>query len=448
MLARKINVKIVGFENFFDRILDGPLSVRIKNDNDRVNDPWFNLRPNVFLHDQEPVLYDAQKTEWQNLRFKLSPFDSRIIFLHSERNSPELNKMCQDMDLIPCYWFSNAALALEWYQNEQWTLHAENSKIPRLKYKFSGFNRLISYQRIYRPILTAMITDIVDPQYLRWSCSLVDPSNNLHVNKQNDINIPESHVKLLQRYENQTNPIRINMNFWELDDKKRISNSSPSSNSDYFRSTFCHVVTETLFYGSTLHLTEKSFRPIVNKRPFILAGPPGSLHYLRSYGFKTFSEFWDESYDLEQDPHKRLDKISKLIAEINKLDLFALEELLAKMQEILEHNYHHFYNKLPGIVKSELIENLEKAAALYEKHEWKGWMVQTLERIDETRLQRMLSATEIPDNVSSDRIREEFAMGNTESAEINLTRFLLRHFNASRDDTKETLLAKLEHVLR
>lgn len=118
------------------------------------------------------------------------------------------------------------------------------------------------------------------------------------------------------------------------------------------------------------------------------------------------------------------------------------------MQEILEHNYHHFYNKLPGIVKSELIENLEKAAALYEKHEWKGWMVQTLERIDETRLQRMLSATEIPDNVSSDRIREEFAMGNTESAEINLTRFLLRHFNASRDDTKETLLAKLEHVLR
>lgn len=277
---------------------------------------------------------------------------------------------------------------------------------------------------------------------------MVDPGNNLPVNKQNDIALPAEHKDLLKRYDSQTPPVRINMNFWELDDQKRISNTSPSSNREYFQSTFCHIVTETLFYGTTLHLTEKSFRPIVNKRPFILAGPPHSLEYLRSYGFQTFSEFWDESYDQEMDPHRRLEKIAKLVADLNKLDLSKLEELLVKMNEVLEHNYNHFYNKLPGIVKSELLSNLEKAATAYEQHEWKGWMIQTLERIDDSRLQRMLSSIDIPDNVSTDQIRAEFAIGNTEGAENNLTRFLLRHFNASREDTKESLLAKLEQVLR
>lgn len=421
------------------------MNIGVKNEQDRHLDPWFNLRPSLFLHDQEPVLYLGQKERWEKLRFKLSPFDKRLIFLHSEKNSPELEQMTRDLDLVPCYWFSNAALAIEWYQNERWTLHTTEAA---LKYKFSGFNRLISYQRIYRPVLTAMVTDIVEPKYLRWSCSLIDPANRRHVLEQTDTQIPDHHKKLLERYKGQKNPVRINMNFSELDDKKNIQNTSPSSNAEYFRSTFCHIVTETLFYDSTVHLTEKSFRPIVNRRPFILAGPPGSLAYLRSYGFKTFSDFWDESYDQETDPHKRLDLIQKLIADLNKLDLDQMESLLKKMNDVLSHNYEHFYNKFPILVKEELIQNLNQAVVDFNsKAEWKGWILQTLDRVDDTRIKTMLES-EAPEGASLDIVRNELKTGNTENAELHLHRFLVKHLGASRDDTKETLLAKIEQILR
>jgi hypothetical protein len=48
-------------------------------------------------------------------------------------------------------------------------------------------------------------------------------------------------------------------------------------------------------------LTEKALRPIACGQPFILAATPGSLQYLRSYGFKTFSGYIDETYDTIQE---------------------------------------------------------------------------------------------------------------------------------------------------
>ena len=37
-----------------------------------------------------------------------------------------------------------------------------------------------------------------------------------------------------------------------------------------------------------MHLTEKIFKPIVNKQPFMLLAAPDNLAYLKSYGFKTY----------------------------------------------------------------------------------------------------------------------------------------------------------------
>jgi hypothetical protein len=47
-------------------------------------------------------------------------------------------------------------------------------------------------------------------------------------------------------------------------------------------------VAETVF-DTRIHLTEKTLRPIACGHPFILAAGPGSLKYLQTYGFRTFS---------------------------------------------------------------------------------------------------------------------------------------------------------------
>jgi hypothetical protein len=72
--------------------------------------------------------------------------------------------------------------------------------------------------------------------------------------------------------------------------------------------------------------------------PFIVLGSPHSLKTLKSYGFKTFDKWWDESYDNDTDDWSRLQKVYNLSEYlINKTD----EEwntMLLEMKDILEYN--------------------------------------------------------------------------------------------------------------
>jgi hypothetical protein len=101
------------------------------------------------------------------------------------------------------------------------------------------------------------------------------------------------------------------------------------------------VITETHFFENTLHLTEKTFKPITFLHPFIMVSTAGSLAYLKGLGFKTFDSIWDESYDQEQDPVQRLIKIRDLIMTINRLSQDQLLELQHKIKPIVEHNYQN-----------------------------------------------------------------------------------------------------------
>ena len=67
--------------------------------------------------------------------------------------------------------------------------------------------------------------------------------------------------------------------------------------------------TETLHENETIFLSEKIFKPIYCCQPFIVFGNPGTLKELHNLGFKTFSDFWDESYDEDYNFTSRLGKI-------------------------------------------------------------------------------------------------------------------------------------------
>jgi hypothetical protein len=104
-----------------------------------------------------------------------------------------------------------------------------------------------------------------------------------------------------------------------------------------------YLVTETVATGRRHHLTEKTFKPIALGMPFVIVGTQGSLRYLRSYGFRTFGDLWDESYDDEPDDSRRIEKIAHTLKLLDELGEYR-QAIFDSAQEIVKHNWNHFYN--------------------------------------------------------------------------------------------------------
>ncbi len=93
-------------------------------------------------------------------------------------------------------------------------------------------------------------------------------------------------------------------------------------------------------------ISEKTFKCILLKKPFIRLGMPGSLDKLRSWGFKTFDNLlFDETYDNIENFYNRLDAILCQIERTLAIPFDELQEKIAspEMQSVLEHNYNLAY---------------------------------------------------------------------------------------------------------
>lgn len=119
---------------------------------------------------------------------------------------------------------------------------------------------------------------------------------------------------------------------------KYIVHPHESNPADFCREAFVSIITETKYAQPFASVTEKSVWPFMNERPFICVAGPRHLELLRSYGFKTFSDFWDEGYDTIECPYERMKQIFKLIDWIGAKSLEELTELHQEMKPILEHN--------------------------------------------------------------------------------------------------------------
>ena len=113
---------------------------------------------------------------------------------------------------------------------------------------------------------------------------------------------------------------------------------SPRGLSDFYQKAFCVVANETRFYQPTGNFSEKTTNAMIYKRPFICVAPPFTLEYIRSLGFKTFSNWWDESYDTETNHTERMNKIRHLLDSIKLKPISSLQTDLEDMQEVLNHN--------------------------------------------------------------------------------------------------------------
>jgi hypothetical protein len=120
------------------------------------------------------------------------------------------------------------------------------------------------------------------------------------------------------------------------------------SSRKFYADTYFSVVSETNFYERTdpgQFVSEKTFKPIAEKHPFILISRPGCLQKLKSLGYKTFSPFINEDYDSETNDSKRMRMIVDEVIRLSNLNTDDLNHFLSNVKEICEYNYNILLNK-------------------------------------------------------------------------------------------------------
>ena len=121
-------------------------------------------------------------------------------------------------------------------------------------------------------------------------------------------------------------------------------------NPDWINSTGFTLTVETyiddqsgsgysLTHNNNWFLCEKSYKPIAAQHPFVMASTAGNLAYLRSQGFETFPELFDESYDDIADWRARMNRIVEIVRDF---DLSSLHQV--RVQEKIQHNHARFFD--------------------------------------------------------------------------------------------------------
>lgn len=112
---------------------------------------------------------------------------------------------------------------------------------------------------------------------------------------------------------------------------------------NWYPSLFVNVICETWYHGTNFYITEKFWRAVATKTPFIIHGSQHILANLKKLGFKTFSDFWDEGYS-EDSSFYNIVGIKQVLHNIARQPINEIHWMYKNMQEIVDHNFEVFMN--------------------------------------------------------------------------------------------------------
>jgi hypothetical protein len=278
----------------------------------------------IVMHDQEPVFLDyvdtyrktlstqknvltinnnqkkmvevlTQKKDLNLFDFIRTLFRESPIICHSEINSKDISTL-NEHGVIDCYYWWHGMIARDWFRH--WEHHPDLKVQDKsnCQQRFLLYSRAVDGTRTYRKALVDYCQQYQNIVRYNWSGNQVDSTYSAKI---------------------------------DIDD---AANSA------------VHIVAETLFDTEKIYLTEKVFKPMVMSQAFILFAPPGSLQYLKDYGFKTFDSCWDESYDCEIDSIKRMKQLLSLIDHLARLPQQEFQEIYQQALPIIEHNRKRFFS--------------------------------------------------------------------------------------------------------
>ena len=328
------------------------------------------IKPVIIANDQEPLNYDFYSRNvigehisgnlFSRLGIVLSHQDLdkissmnlnaccssiyKPILLHSEVNSRDLERY-RSLGNLDVYYWCHALIARDWYRYASVDPLLKKSS-DHYEKTFLLYGRSWTGSREYRIKITENLIDTglisdtltsfapvdsgVHYRDYHWSSKMYAPTRH-DLEKYFDLNLANS-------------------------------NSSADYVAEDYNRCGIEIVSETIFDSTSIHLTEKTLRPIACGKPFILFAAPGALEYLHRYGFRTFDGLINEYYDTVADSQDRFQEIFREITRLSNLDTQQKKNFYRKVREISEFNQQHFFStQFSDLVINEYRSNMIRA---------------------------------------------------------------------------------------
>jgi hypothetical protein len=300
----------------------------------------------IFFYDQEPFIPSLAL-----------PYMSRFIteqgphILAISEHSACLNDYITDNNFNKLYYFFHGFAALDWYRGF-YALNYNKQVVKEYTHDYVTFNRLVANDRSYRCYFVSKLAEELLLEHGQISFGLATEQATWQEE------IADGNTKLSSKA---IDHIKLHLPSTPLViDNEQVLGSASADIPRCINDSLWHIVTETVFYYDKLHLTEKIFKPIVSKQPFMLLAAPGNLAYLKSYGFKTFDSVIDESYDSIQDNDARIESVVRQLTWYCNLSNKEKNDVIRAIEPIVSHNFHHFYNDFKHIIAKEFLDNIKQ----------------------------------------------------------------------------------------
>lgn len=307
----------------------------------------------ILNHQCESFTHSFFKILYKNLKnYKSIPYNKIIYMVASINAKDEYKKFVIENKILE----SNRIEIM--YAHHIYKRFSRGTNLNFFKYekvkkqkKFLSLNRIC---RDHRLLMTSYLAglDLLKHGYvsLGLHSDEAEHSHNVIKNLSVTYNL-EKH--LVTGFESFKNNLPLKVDNVDLKINQFQHDSLPI---EYYQNTCFSLVSSThalLGHEPSTGITEKEIKPMLAKHPFVIHNRPGILRELRNQGFLTFSKWFDESYDLEENDFVRLKMIAYEVKRLCEMSFEQWEIMLDEMEPILNHNYnllvnhtnHHcFYN--------------------------------------------------------------------------------------------------------
>lgn len=298
----------------------------------------------------EPFLKSADSI-YYNIVIKHNIPADQIIFMSSVPSMVDYVKTLSsrlNLPMIRVEWWSMFEYQLWDVLHNQIKKPLDTLQVKKYKKKFINFNRR---WRLHRPLMITLLHDreLLEEGFVSFGTSDL-PQDNWE-SRWREMNYYYNNSPELIEIFNKNIDVK-NLPPMYLDTTDLVTNRAEQTRStdQYYLNSYFSIVNETTYhtkpgYDGVPFLSEKIFKTIVMKHPFVMVSVPNSLQYLKALGYKTFDSIINEDYDLELDDGKRILKILDEIERLCNLTESELKDFLEKAKSICDYNYDVLKNK-------------------------------------------------------------------------------------------------------
>lgn len=233
---------------------------------------------------------------------------------------------------------TNSELYLLGHFEGQYYFNFHSQVLPRYFTKYSVQDLVLkqpryvylNYNRKPRDHRNALVNYLIDNNLLNQGIVTLGKENNIYSKNV----APATHLTLNETPETTVGNWGMSMELGIPHDIHSLGNIA------IWQNHFLNVVSETEFLPwDPMFISEKTWKPILGLRPFVINGQTKIYQYLRDAGFKTFNHHWDHinvENVTETQVHRSITEVIKY------LTTQQLGDLYQRMLPDLIHNRDHF----------------------------------------------------------------------------------------------------------